>query len=74
MECGNNRHYHTSSGDALLAACLARAGCSVSQTSRDGVTPLALSVRAGNLGCVRACMCALDAKEAAFVIERSSGR
>ena len=61
-------------GNALLTSCLARAGCSVSTKSRDGVTPLALSVRAGYLECVRACLCAVDAREAAFVVERSSGR
>jgi hypothetical protein len=67
-------HKAAASGNALLVACLARSGCSVSMLSRDGCTPLALSVRRGDVECVKACAWAADAKEAAFVIDSSSGR
>ncbi len=67
-------HKAAAASNALLVACLARAGGSVATLSRDGATPLALSVRGGDIECVRACACGHDAKEAAFEVDRSSGR
>jgi hypothetical protein len=67
-------HKAASARHALLVACLARVGCSVATVSRDGSTPLALAVRGADVECVRACVCGMDAGEAAFVVEGSSGR
>jgi ankyrin repeat protein len=67
-------HKAAAAGNTLLVSCLARVGCSVANTSRDGCTPLALAVRRGDVECVKACACSADAKEAAFVIDSSSGR
>jgi hypothetical protein len=46
----------------------------VALLSRDGCTPLALSVRRGDAESVKACICAADAKQAAFVVDSGSGR
>jgi hypothetical protein len=67
-------HKAVSSRNPLLVACLARVGCSVATLSRDGSTPLALAVRGADVECVKACVCGMDAGEAAFVVEGSSGR
>ncbi len=73
-DCETPMHKAAAASNSLLVACLARVGCSVASLSRDGSTPLALSVRGGDAECVKACACGHDAKEAAFVVDKGSGR